>query len=125
MFWRACADFLILKKARLCVLDVVIPIAANVRHKEHFVWCEHPSAQYVSGGSSAAAAGRLSVVVPVEQAPAGTPWVTYLYSFKCLNSCVGGPNRREMTMIFTLEKYVVRCGPAATDHSSPPPSLRM
>ncbi|PVD36648.1 hypothetical protein C0Q70_03634 [Pomacea canaliculata] len=34
---------------------------------------------------------------------AGSEWVTNLFQFMCLGSCVGGPNRRPIQIVFTLE----------------------
>ena len=48
--------------------------------------------------------GRQSVVLPHEAPQAGSEWVTNLFQFMCLGSCVGGPNRRPLQIVFTLEK---------------------
>ena len=48
--------------------------------------------------------GRQSVVLPHESPQAGSEWVTNLFQFMCLGSCVGGPNRRPLQIVFTLEK---------------------
>ncbi|XP_067947722.1 cellular tumor antigen p53-like isoform X2 [Watersipora subatra] len=82
-----------------CPNHVQAPESANIPHREHFIWCENSGATYVKDRES----GRSAVLVPYDAPPAGTPWVTYLFSFKCLNSCVGGPNRRELSIIYTLE----------------------
>jgi len=72
-----------------------IVFTANIPHREHFIWCENQGARYVTDSST----GRCAVIAPYDAPPAGTSWVTYLFSFKC-----GGPNRREMSIIYTLEK---------------------
>ncbi|KAF6038344.1 TP63 [Bugula neritina] len=82
-----------------CPNHIQAPESANIPHREHFIWCENQGARYVTDSST----GRCAVIAPYDAPPAGTSWVTYLFSFKCLNSCVGGPNRREMSIIYTLE----------------------
>ncbi|KFM58161.1 Cellular tumor antigen p53, partial [Stegodyphus mimosarum] len=48
--------------------------------------------------------GRHSVVVPFDNPSAGQEFSTYLYKFTCFGSCAGGPNRRPLMVVFTLEK---------------------
>ena len=55
----------------------------------HLVRCEHKLARYVEDPSS----HRQSVIIPHETPQAGAEWVTNLFQFMCLGSCVGGPNR--------------------------------
>ena len=57
----------------------------------HLVRCEHPKPQD-------------SVIIPHEQPQAGSEWVTILFQFMCLGSRVGGPNRRPIQIVFTLER---------------------
>ncbi|XP_064611404.1 cellular tumor antigen p53-like isoform X2 [Liolophura sinensis] len=66
----------------------------------HLVRCEHKCAQYVMDDYT----GRQSVVIPNEATQAGSEWVVNLFQFMCLGSCVGGPNRRPIQIVFTLEK---------------------
>ncbi|KAH3823150.1 tumor protein 63-like isoform X2 [Dreissena polymorpha] len=66
----------------------------------HLVRCEHKLAKYVEDVCTC----RQSVIIPQETPQAGSEWVTNLFQFMCLGSCVGGPNRRPLQIIFTLEK---------------------
>ena len=66
----------------------------------HLVRCQHSQAYYCEDSFS----GRLSVIIPYEQAAAGTPWVVNLFQFMCFSSCVGGLNRRPIQVIFTMEE---------------------
>lgn len=66
----------------------------------HLVRCEHKLAKYVEDGYTS----RQSVIIPHESPQAGSEWVTNLFQFMCLGSCVGGPNRRPLQIVFTLEK---------------------
>lgn len=72
----------------------------------HLVRCDHQYAQYQDNPYT----GRQSVVIPYESAQAGSEWVVNLYQFMCLGSCVGGPNRRPLQVVFTLEKDNVVLG---------------
>ncbi|XP_078335379.1 tumor protein 63-like isoform X3 [Crassostrea virginica] len=66
----------------------------------HLVRCEHKLAKYTEDPYTS----RQSVIIPHEQPQAGSEWVTNLFQFMCLGSCVGGPNRRPIQIVFTLEK---------------------
>ncbi|XP_029643409.1 tumor protein 63 isoform X3 [Octopus sinensis] len=66
----------------------------------HIVRCEHKLAKYEEDLYN----GRQSVLIPHEMPQAGSEWVINLYQFMCLGSCVGGPNRRPIQLVFTLEK---------------------
>ncbi|KAL5015354.1 hypothetical protein ScPMuIL_009624 [Solemya velum] len=66
----------------------------------HLVRCEHKLGRYVEDSYT----GRQSVLFPHESPQAGSEWVTNLFQFMCLGSCVGGPNRRPIQIVFTLEK---------------------
>ncbi|XP_059172848.1 cellular tumor antigen p53-like isoform X2 [Physella acuta] len=66
----------------------------------HLVRCEHKLARYVEDQSTC----RQSVIIPHETPQAGAEWVTNLFQFMCLGSCVGGPNRRPLQIVFTLEQ---------------------
>ena len=60
----------------------------------------HDAAIYESDPKSK----RLSVVVPFEKPQGGTHYCGHLYEFMCLNSDVGGINRKPVKLIFTLEQ---------------------
>nr|ACK28179.1 p53 [Mya arenaria] len=66
----------------------------------HLVRCEHKVSKYVEDPYT----NRQSVLIPQETPQAGSEWVTNLFQFMCLGSCVGGPNRRPLQIVFTLEK---------------------
>lgn len=66
----------------------------------HLVRCEHKLARYIEDSYTS----RQSVLLPHETPQAGSEWVTNLFQFMCLGSCVGGPNRRPLQIVFTLEK---------------------
>lgn len=66
----------------------------------HLVRCEHKLARYAEDQSTC----RQSVIIPHETPQAGAEWVTNLFQFMCLGSCVGGPNRRPLQIVFTLEQ---------------------
>jgi hypothetical protein len=69
----------------------------------HLVRCEHKLAKYTEDAYTS----RQSVIIPHEQPQAGSEWVTNLFQFMCLGSCVGGPNRRPIQIVFTLEREYV------------------
>ncbi|KAL8578311.1 hypothetical protein ACOMHN_005702 [Nucella lapillus] len=71
----------------------------SVMAANHLVRCEHGMAQYVEDPHTL----RHSVIIPCETPQAGSDWVTNLFQFMCLGSCVGGPNRRPIHIVFTLE----------------------
>ncbi|XP_064604269.1 cellular tumor antigen p53-like [Liolophura sinensis] len=77
----------------------------------HLVRCEHQLSHCLDDPST----GRHSVLTPYQQPQAGCPHLTYLYQFMCLGSCVGGPNRRPMQIVFTLENDQLVLGRAAVD----------
>ena len=60
----------------------------------------HNAARYETDPES----NRLSVVVPFEKPQGGTHYCGHLYEFMCLNSDVGGINRKPVKLIFTLEQ---------------------
>lgn len=66
----------------------------------HLCRCEHKLAKYVEDGYTS----RQSVIIPHETPQAGSEWVTNLFQFMCLGSCVGGPNRRPIQIVLSLEK---------------------
>lgn len=61
---------------------------------------ENPGAMYEQHHESR----RCSVVVPLEEPQPGTGSVTITYKFMCKTSCVTGKTRRNMAVIFTLER---------------------
>lgn len=65
---------------------------------EHLIRCESATAEYQTDST-----GRHSVLVPFENPPVGQQYSTYIYKFACFGSCSGGPNRRPLMLIFTLE----------------------
>ncbi|GFT98875.1 tumor protein p73 [Trichonephila clavipes] len=71
----------------------------NVFEAEHLIRSESSFASYQTDSGS----GRHSVIVPFENPPAGQEFSTYIFKFSCFSSCAGGPNRRLLTLIFTLE----------------------
>ena len=73
---------------------------ADFPHPDHVVRVDHPLAQYERSAN-----GRLSVVVPLQLIPGEKGEATpILVKFMCLNSCVGGINRRPLAVMFTLEQ---------------------
>lgn len=66
----------------------------------HLVRCEHALAKYMEDNFTQ----RQSVIIPLETPQAGAEWVTNLFQFMCLGSCVGGPNRRPLQIVLTLER---------------------
>lgn len=65
----------------------------------HLIMSSDPSSQYVEDSGT----NRLSVLVPYNMPQVGTEYSQYLYTFKCFLSCVGGLNRRQIQVVFTLE----------------------
>jgi len=68
--------------------------------RDHLVRVAHDAATYETDPKSK----RLSVVVPFERPQGGTNYCGHLYEFMCLNSDVGGINRKPVMLIFTLEQ---------------------
>ncbi|KAL8571078.1 hypothetical protein ACOMHN_010539 [Nucella lapillus] len=83
----------------------------NLKAANHLVRCEHKTAQYVEDQQTS----RQSVVIPYEMPQAGSEWVTNLFQFMCLGSCVGGPNRRPIHIVYTLEHNQVVLGRSAIE----------
>ncbi len=67
---------------------------------DHIVRCDNQMSQYVQDPYSQ----RLSVVLPWEPPSPGCDWLTNLFRFMCFSSCVGSLNRRQVQIVFTLEK---------------------
>lgn len=67
-------------------------------YPEHVVRCDHPGAKYESHPS-----GRLSVIVPLDNLQDGMEFTPILLRFMCLGSCVGGINRKFISLILGLE----------------------
>ncbi|XP_070177792.1 tumor protein 63-like [Littorina saxatilis] len=74
-------------------------IKKNIPAANLLVRCEHKIARYMEEASTL----RHSVIIPYEMPQAGSEWVTNLFQFMCLGSCVCGPNRRPIHIVFTLE----------------------
>lgn len=68
--------------------------------RDHLVRVSHNAARYETDPKS----NRLSVVVPFEKPQGGTHYCGHLYEFMCLNSDVGGINRKPVKLIYTLEQ---------------------
>lgn len=91
--------------------------ATSQQHNEnhpapsHLIRSDHPQAVFVEDPFTR----RHSVVIPHQKAQVGSEWVVNLYQFMCLGSCVGGPNRRQMQIIFTLERDNAVLGRTAVD----------
>ena len=68
--------------------------------RDHLVRASHEAAVYEADPKSK----RLSVVVPFEKPQGGTHYCGHLFEFMCLNSDVGGINRKPVRLIFTLEQ---------------------
>ncbi|CAL1286823.1 unnamed protein product [Larinioides sclopetarius] len=83
-----------------CVNHSMTEVSKGVFQAEHLVRCESMRATYEEDRTTK----RHSVVVPFENPPAGQLYSTYLYKFTCFGSCAGGPNRRPLMLIFSLEK---------------------
>ncbi|XP_035215260.1 cellular tumor antigen p53-like isoform X2 [Stegodyphus dumicola] len=82
-----------------CVTHSMEEISKGIFEAEHLVRCESNMALY-----QVDPAKRHSVTVPFENPPAGQLFSTYIYKFVCFGSCAGGPNRRPLILVFTLEK---------------------
>lgn len=67
-------------------------------YPNHVVRADHPAAQYQESPS-----GRLSVVVPLDLHQNSPDYALILLRFMCLGSCVGGINRRPISIVITLE----------------------
>ncbi|XP_022110145.1 cellular tumor antigen p53-like isoform X2 [Acanthaster planci] len=65
----------------------------------HLITCSDPSAIYEEDPTT----GRMSVMMAYNMPQVGTEHTTYLLTFKCFLSCVGGLNRRQIQTVFTLE----------------------
>ncbi|XP_038061862.1 cellular tumor antigen p53-like isoform X2 [Patiria miniata] len=69
------------------------------RSAHHLITCSDPSALYDEDTTT----GRMSVAMAYNMPQVGTEHTTYLLTFKCFLSCVGGLNRRQIQTVFTLE----------------------
>ncbi|GBN25247.1 Cellular tumor antigen p53 [Araneus ventricosus] len=83
-----------------CVNHSMTEGSKGVFEAEHLVRCESLRATYEEDHTTK----RHSVIVPFENPPDGQFYSTYLYKFTCFGSCAGGPNRRPLMLIFSLEK---------------------
>ncbi|GFY74109.1 cellular tumor antigen p53 [Trichonephila inaurata madagascariensis] len=77
----------------------------GVREAEHLIRSESSFALYQIDSKS-----RHSVIVPFDNPQAGEEFSTYIFKFSCFSSCAGGPNRRLLTLIFTLEQGNILLG---------------
>ncbi|GIY22129.1 cellular tumor antigen p53 [Caerostris extrusa] len=83
-----------------CVNHSMAELNKGVFEAEHLVRCESSMATYEVDSITR----RHSVIVPYETPPVGQLYSTYIYKFTCFGSCSGGPNRRPLMLIFSLEK---------------------
>ncbi|GIY33024.1 cellular tumor antigen p53 [Caerostris darwini] len=83
-----------------CVNHSMAELSKGVFEAEHLVRCESSMASYEIDSTTR----RHSVIVPYETPPVGQLYSTYIYKFACFGSCSGGPNRRPLMLIFSLEK---------------------
>ncbi|KAG8192602.1 hypothetical protein JTE90_017169, partial [Oedothorax gibbosus] len=94
------------ESVRRCITHSMEEIEAHVFEAEHLIRSECPGAMYHQQENTK----RHSVTVPFENPPAGQCFSTYIYKFACRSSCAGGPNRRPLTLVFTLEQNNVVIG---------------
>ncbi|GFR10271.1 tumor protein 63 [Trichonephila clavata] len=85
---------------RRCVNHSMNELSKEVFEAEHLVRCESQMASYKIDPTTK----HHSVIVPFENPPAGQQFSTYIYKFTCYGSCAGGPNRRPLMLIFSLER---------------------
>ncbi|XP_035224330.1 cellular tumor antigen p53-like [Stegodyphus dumicola] len=78
-----------------CVTHSIEEIQKGIYEAEHLIRCENSKASYQVDRFT----GRHSVIVPF----GGKTFSTYTYKFACFGSCSGGPNRRPLMVVFTLE----------------------
>ncbi|GFR10281.1 cellular tumor antigen p53 [Trichonephila clavata] len=83
-----------------CVNHSMMESSEGVFEAKHLVRCESQMADYKVDLTTK----RHSVIVPFENPPAGQQFSTYIYKFTCFGSCTGGPNRRPLMLIFSLEE---------------------
>ncbi|GFS56991.1 cellular tumor antigen p53 [Nephila pilipes] len=83
-----------------CVNHSMGESSKGVFEAEHLVRCESRMAYYEIDQTTKCH----SVIVPFENPPDGQQYSTYIYKFTCFGSCAGGPNRRPLMLIFSLEK---------------------
>ncbi|GFT07026.1 cellular tumor antigen p53 [Nephila pilipes] len=83
-----------------CINHSLSESSKGVFEAEHLVRCESQMAYYELDQTTK----RHSVIVPFENPPVGQLYSTYIYKFTCFGSCAGGPNRRPLMLIFSLEK---------------------
>ncbi|KAF0304537.1 Cellular tumor antigen p53 [Amphibalanus amphitrite] len=67
-------------------------------HMMHVVRADHHHASYHVEQE------RCSVTVPLEAPEPGTDHYQVLFKFACMNTCVGGINRRRLMLVLTLEE---------------------
>ncbi|KAF8793440.1 Cellular tumor antigen p53 like protein [Argiope bruennichi] len=94
-----------------CVNHSQKEILEGKREAEHLIRSDSHLAQYEIDVETK----RHSVVVPFENPPVGQSYSTYIFRFVCFSSCSGGPNRRPLTLVFTLEHGTNVLGRIALD----------
>lgn len=72
----------------------------NYQHLMHVLSCKNKGTVYEQNEHS----GRYSIVVPLDESQPGSAYSTLLFGLMCKSSCVGGMNRRNTSIIFTLEE---------------------
>lgn len=72
--------------------------AGGMHQVLHVARAEHPRASYHEEQE------RCSVTVPLEAPEPGTQDYQVLYKFSCMNTCIGGINRRRLMLVFVLEE---------------------
>lgn len=84
-----------------CPIHLMLNDASNqgFRFIEHVMRCEHSSTMYEKDPVSQ----RLSCRTPLSRPQPGSETTTLTYKFVCKTSCLGGMNRRPISVIFTLE----------------------
>ncbi|CAL1286841.1 unnamed protein product [Larinioides sclopetarius] len=94
-----------------CVNHSQKELLQGILEAEHLIRSESPLARYETDASTR----RHSVIMPFENPPVGQSFSTYIFKFACFSSCAGGPNRRPLTLIFTLEQGNKVLGRVALD----------
>ncbi|KAF0292522.1 Tumor protein p73 [Amphibalanus amphitrite] len=78
--------------------DAALMSNVQSQHVRHVLQTQHARFRYDENGD------RCSVVVPLEPLQPATDHYEVLYEFTCMNTCVGGMNRRRILALFTLEE---------------------
>ncbi|XP_054711723.1 cellular tumor antigen p53-like isoform X2 [Uloborus diversus] len=83
-----------------CVNHSMDELRKGLVEAQHLIRCDSSMASYEIDPITL----RHSVSVPFENPQAGQNFSTYIYKFACFGSCSGGPNRRPLMIVFTLER---------------------